>query len=787
MGPEDIIASVGIELNNIESSIAQANSLASEIGEWSKNTEAWGKSIDDVNTILSRTTEEIEKQVEQQQILVSGAEQLRDIGAVSAQNAKNMADYYRDLNGVLSNMSGNLNIVGALGATAGFGGGGGGGGSGNGGPPMMLGAPSVDEEQGMPSSASGGTSGAGGNLFQAVMMGMTGKTSRPSAGQGKGNTPMTEEEAIAAAKSSRVHNMMNIPYYLPGGKASLALRYADRLMGGKLSQKMAEKPWITGHGNMDAAQKEFERLGGVGKYLDAKNMTAAELESAGIGAEAVAAGDAAILSGGALGLVSKASPYLAAGYAAYKVYQGIATYQQQGQLLGSLTGETNSAKMLGYESGDFYASFMNPRLSYGAAKDITMTGLGAGFQGSGGFGSTGTGLLGQYTNFASGAYQNYGMSSQDSMQLFQEGVIKAGASAQDLTNSLQALAAVSATTNTSFAALKANFNQFLGSLSGLGASSSSATALATANALTNSGNPLLQGAGSTASILGTTTGQALAANTMGISYTQMYNTLSKPGGAQQVAAASNAAVLNILKNMGLSPGMPNLREAVGSLAYALPTILTDLGVTNKDSSGKDIPWDQKTAVEWTITALSNGGSGEASSQGDVKSVTGLINNLTNGKSGTNGLHDMFWKLNHYEQGRQANNKTIGNDAYTAYQVKLHGKTQTLSGDQILHLSQADQSTVFSELTAGTATVGMVSRQNGTRVGFNKNNTVASLTGNKTLQGMNDGSITQVELGPGAAALFTLVKNPQRLTNQQIKYLAAHGLNLNTGQGSGWGW
>jgi len=777
MGPEDIIASVGIELNNIESSIAQAQTLAGEIGDWSKNTEAWGKSIADVNTILSQTSEQLEKQVEAQQELVAGQEQLRDIGAVAAQNAKNMADYYRDLSGVLNNMAGNLNIVGALGATAGFGGGGAMG-SGNNGPPIMLGNPEdgLTQEEAMPSSAAGGL--GGGNLFQSVMMGMTGRTRGSAAGAGKGKGPLSEEEAIAAAKFGRVKNLMNIPYYLPGGKASLAARYIDRASGGKLSNWAQNQQWITGKGDVSAAQASFEEAGGTGNYLAAKGMGASELAEAGIAGDAVAAGDAAMLSGGIMGVAAVAAPVAAVAIGAYQAYNAYATYEQQGQLLGSLTGNTNSGKMVGMEANTWFDTLFNPRLSYGAMKDIMTTGLAAGYQGNVGYGGGdyGTGLLGAYTGFAAGAYQNYGQSSQDSMAMFQAGVIQAGASATQLTDALSSLANVSATTNTSFTVLKENFTSFLNTITGLGGTGNAAVQLATANALTNANNPLLSGAGSTASMLQGTVGQALAANQMGVSYTQMYNLSQTAGGLQKEAAASNAAFLNILKNMGLYPGMPNLNEAVGSLAYALPTILTELGIQNP----KKGPWTEETAVNYVIQALSNGGTGESSANGSVKSVTGLINTLTGGKSGSAGTANA---VNAIASQLGGSASMVRDSSYA--EVDINGNWEALN--YINNLSSSQQQQVLSAMLQGQDKVRL-----GNSTPFSTQGsatTLGTLFKNQTLQGINNGSVTQgqmqIELGPKAAALFQLVQNPQGLSNQQIKYLASQGLSVNTGQRSGY--
>ena len=781
--PEDIVANIGVNLNNIDSSIADATSLADQIRQWSIDNDAFVKSLADTQSALSGLTSELEKQVELKQTLVEAETQLRDIAVVSKQNVQDTANYYRDISGVLSNMSSNLNVIGALGATA-LPGAVGNTSSGNNGAPMMLGDPSVGEEAGMPSSASGGS--MGGNLFQSVMMGMTNKTNRSPVST-KGNTPMTADELEANAKASRVHNMMNIPYYLPGGKASLALRYADRLMNGRLSQKMASKTWITGSADHEAAQKAFEDAGGSGTYLDAKNMTAKELETAGIDAGAVAAGDAAILSGGVLGLASKASPYLAAAYVANKVYQGYATYQQQGQLLGSLTGNSNANTMVQYESQNFLASFLNPRLSYGAAKDITMTGLAAGLNDNGqtgGFFGTPGGLLGQYTGFATGMYQQYGMSSQDSMQFFQAGIIQAGASVSGLSDALTSLAKVSSETNTSFASLKANFLNYTATFAGLGVTGNQATAMATAASLTNVNNPLLNGAGSTASLLNNTAGQALAAQAAGIPFTQLYNTMDTKGGAAMIATASNTAFINILKGLGLTPGMPNLEHAVGSVWYQLTQLLPQLGIQPPDGAKS---WTAETAVKYTIKALSSGGTGESLAQGTINGASTAIAKLAGNVDpySAQGVANTLSNLNKAEIAHQGTDSYGGHQAITEYRFNLNGKTRTMTGSEIESQSTATRNKIEEMILNGQATVGQVT-DDGRTFGFNKNNTSGKLVNSAALTQLQQNPQTikgMIDLSPSAAALFKLISDPNAYANLTTKQKAAMGFRSNTEQNS----
>ena len=805
-GSDDISINIGANLNNIDSSIAEAETLATRIGDWRTNIEAANKELGDTFESFNKITGALDEQLQKQDAIVQAQRELRDISAVSKQNIKDTADYYRDIAGVLSNMSNNINLVGMVGQGAGMGGGGGGGGGGDAG---ILGGPYPGGEGGEPYNTPVGTTNTGAiddwwnrTLATSTMNG--GGDNSAAGGNGRsrrpGSPPMTDEQA----RSASANKLLSIPYWQPGGRLAATGRWLNNVFPGSVTN-ILNKPWIVGNPvGRDAAgnpltkqdlalQKQLAASGMEGDLSKisysamADNPFVLAPEAAGALESAAGVSTGVAMEGGLMGaaggLMAAAAPVAAAAYLGSKIYGAYSTYQQQGQLLGSLTGDVSSGKMLGYELGAFNASFLNPRLSYGAAKDITMTGLAAGFQGGGGYpGSPASGLLGAYTNFASGAYQNYGMSSQESMGMFQAGVIQAGASDNQLTDALRSLANVSATTNTSFTVLKENFTNFLGTIAGLGGAGAGAIALAQSNALVNAGNPLLGGAGSTASILQGQVGQALAAQQLGISYTQMYNEMGTKGGLQALSQASNQSVLNILANMGLRPGAT--KEQIGSMAYALPTILMSVGITPPGGG----QWTQEKAVRYVENALSNGGTGEASDVGTAKSLTGVLNSLTGKQSGSAGLQTMLSNLDKIEIGHQGMNPNAAG-ARTEYEVTLNGKKQTLTGSQIMSLSESDQRKIEQELLTGKATVGQVDLRYGHRFGFNKRNTVGALTGNAALQGIGSGAITsnnlQLELGPKAAALFQLVSNPQKLSNQDIKYLSSMGLKTNTIQNNGW--
>ena len=124
---------------------------------------------------------------------------------------------------------------------------------------------------------------------------------------------------------------------------------------------------------------------------------------------------------------------------------------------------------------------------------------------------------------------------------------------------------------------------------------------------------------------------------------------------------------------------------------------------------------------------------------------------------------------------------------TTGQVQVGGQWENL--DSISFLSSNQQQQILSNMLQGKDEVRSLTTGLGGEQTFGTAQTLAQLMGNNTLQGINNGSITQgsvtVELGPKAAALFTLINNPQKLTNQQVNYLSSMGLSTNTYQTSGY--
>ena len=185
---------------------------------------------------------------------------------------------------------------------------------------------------------------------------------------------------------------------------------------------------------------------------------------------------------------------------------------REGQLYTGITGGTGIRGALGYDLGAQATSWfgLNPLESYGQAKQITMQNLGLGYRGN---------LLNQANSFGNQALQKYGVDPQTSMQMFGQMVMQAGASLQDLNESLATLANTASTTNTSFSMLQQSAIQYSQIGASIGLTGGANTTFATAAAQFAAGQPGLQATGANpADILDSMVGQALVAQQLGTSY-----------------------------------------------------------------------------------------------------------------------------------------------------------------------------------------------------------------------------------------------------------------------------
>lgn len=262
----------------------------------------------------------------------------------------------------------------------------------------------------------------------------------------------------------------------------------------------------------------------------------------------------------------------AAAYGGKKIYDVGSDLLQEGQQYSSLTGGTGVTGALGYNLGAEFASGfgLNPLMPYGVSKQITQEGLGAGYRNGAG------GYLGQYKSFAEGAYTHYGISPQESQQMFQAGVVQAGASAQSLSAALASLATTASTTQTSFQGMVASFIAGIQSFAASGAGAGSATLSAAAQQIT-AGQPGLQGLQGALQGVGLPgltgefqTPSMLLAQQLGVNPQNLAQKIAEmqktPAGKKQLLAAQNAVVTQTFSRMGIVPGSKNELSQIATAA-----------------------------------------------------------------------------------------------------------------------------------------------------------------------------------------------------------------------------
>jgi len=280
-------------------------------------------------------------------------------------------------------------------------------------------------------------------------------------------------------------------------------------------------------------------------------------------------------SAGALGgmeLGPEVAAATLAGREAYKIGSNIAT---TGQAYGSLTGTPSPVGGYGMQAQSFLGSFLNPLLPSRVSQAIESTGLGSGYQ----FGSN---WLNQYRGFASGAYERYGISPQESQQMFQNGSVVGGASGDQLSAALQAVGQSAADNSMPFQQQVQLFNQNLSTFGGNGLTGNALAAAASMQASEFSGGAgqiLSPIQGQLSQFSGSMMGQALMANALGIPVTQMYNwqkSLKGGTGGAQYLAAENKAFTPLLEGLGLHAG--SSMKQIGGDAMQLQATFASMGM-----------------------------------------------------------------------------------------------------------------------------------------------------------------------------------------------------------------
>lgn len=309
-----------------------------------------------------------------------------------------------------------------------------------------------------------------------------------------------------------------------------------------------------------ALMSMVNRLGGKGKL-------ASKLQgiSEGEGLLGSIAGSSALLP-----VLGYGAAGLGAASLAYKTGSDLL---QEGQQYTALTGGTGVAGAVGYNIQAGLESWggLNPLLPYGVAKQILQGGLAQGYQGD---------LLNQSNQFGDFAYSTFGINPQQSQQMFNTAVAKAGATAEQLSQTLSSLAQTATATGTSFQGLIQNFSTTSQAFQGLGAGAAGQGAAGILSQVFTGQAARIMGdkTGQVNAWLGSSiTGNALLARQLGTSVENLPNVLaqlqSSPTGAGQLAQAGYQTMQHLVEQttglgVGASVTAERGREYQASLALS---------------------------------------------------------------------------------------------------------------------------------------------------------------------------------------------------------------------------
>ena len=459
MGGGDEI-NLGLNVNlGLDRSIQDAATLANQIKQMREDQEALNGAMSDTQGKLESMTTEYEKQLDFRTQLVNAENELRSISEAQRQNASDTVASYRELNAVLANLASNMGRI---------------GGGGIGGVPTMGDLLGSGSQNVSGIDGAGQSSGGQSNSTQQAPGGGVGTydSQDVEAYYPQGiNENSTTEEKNAAAQQAQIANILN---QLPNTPVTSRL---SRVFN------------------------SYNAMKGIKKTLGDLGSSDA-LEGTVLGKMASGAGD--LMS--AIGDMPGAGP----AFVGYEAFKHIITPAiQQGQAYSALTGGTSIAAAEGFNLRADASSWfgLNPLLPTQIAKEIQNTALAQGYKG---------GLFGQAAQFGDTMYSKYGISPQQSAEMFQTAVVQMGMGTDQLTKSLETLATTASHTNTSFQGLQESFMRSLSSTAAVGMTGSGAAVVATSAAQQFANMPSMKGAGTAIDMLQTPGGQALVASQLGI-------------------------------------------------------------------------------------------------------------------------------------------------------------------------------------------------------------------------------------------------------------------------------
>ena len=502
MGPE---VNLGLNVNlDLDQSAQDAATLADQIKQMRVDQEAFRDVIADTNDRLREMTSEFQEQLSLRQQMLDAEQSLRNLSDSRTQSLQDQVNAYREMEQSMSR----------LGQT-------------------MAGA-SMPYMGGM--GGMGGMSGFYGGSMGGFYNPMSGMMSNfggfPSAFSG---TPA--EEAEQAEEIYREEDQTGTSKLKKIAK-SLNELTNEQTASGKILHHAIPRTLLNNIGTDSLIGRTISRL-------------PAGLVS-GIEDYALGAGPMALLGGAA----RFAGPVGAAVTTATLGYKVVGDVLRTGQEYGALTG---SASPVGGYEADIQArlgSLFNPLMPYGVSKQIESTGLAAGYK-------LGENYLNGYRDFASGAFERYQMSPGEAQSMFQNAVVRAGATSDQLSKALQNVAQNAANTGTNFKIATENLNGAIQVLTPLGLSGKALTGASTVLANQFSGGnrqttQILSGVQDQMNnFFGNVTGQALLANSMGTNWSHLYSAMAgMQGGAKgaEVAAYEDKTIMRLMSNLGIHHG-----------------------------------------------------------------------------------------------------------------------------------------------------------------------------------------------------------------------------------------
>jgi len=790
MGGGDEI-NLGLNVNlGLDKSIQDATTLADQISNMRRDQEAYNNAISSTQEKLAGITQEYQTQVNLSKELLEAETQIRSISESIKSNSRDTVEHYRELGNIVNNLTLNMGRVnGGLGgegmpqlgygnpSNQGYGNGPGSGAPqtqqgtlyGPSGEPIRSNFPQVGRKEGggFPElSEAPSDSGIGGGSGPT---GSSGQKSDYSGGRGinepitsKRTVELTPEEQAKKDAGELVSGITSgLPNYGPSATRSRQLAYLAKLNPEFFSNLYKGEP-----GSLP--QSIVAGLGGILNKFGGGSAGSGEAFMPGeenMGATAAGLGKAGLY-----------------GYVAKQIYGAYATSMQQAQELGGLTGDRNMGAAIGMDAQTFLDTFggLNPLVSSAQDKQIRLTAAAQGY-------GLNSDLYNQAVQFGKGSLEKYNMQPDQSMAMFQQVVVSAGASVQELETSLATLAQTARSTGGSFLNMQQQFMAGQGAAASMGAGGMASTMVGTAAARQFAGNPMMNGATGPEALLSSTLGQAMIANQLGVSYAGLGGYMNGMGGSgssatntANVMKASNTILKNALSSFGLSgnPSYNQIYQVVNSQFPLIQSVLGMYGVTDAVSTEPKMISFIQSLFAGTYNA---NGTTAFDSQAQNAGIEGAL-----GQSGATSIKQAVTSVmgESSQQQDALIQKAATTMGWNPNKIGIDYQGKFVSQSTFMNDNQQQREVLMSAMLSGDATLAQLGA-NGkltATAGDSRNTLLQMLGGTKEgaalqAQFMSGGGIqttSQIALKPDVAKYFEILGNPSQLIQTLNQYRASVG-------------